>query len=393
MFLCLCSDECFSVRLLKTTVVAFLAFCLSGSITTVQEICVHGHFQTRRSGRTNGLPCHQVFCPSNLFVFLVALQEFFGVCSFTDEKKRKSKWDALPPGLPSQPQRGSGGTAPNLTTSATGTRATIISAVGTLTKKNTFNIINTTGPTKWCWCVCGDARGRMTQWVCAEVCWNLQQEETQHRHMRLDHQSDADACVCEQVCRDVCVCNWVFVEVGQKSHQEDFFQRYQYDQAIKVIDINAWVWLSVRMWVRNCQQGNHFQQCQYKAIKAMHVWECVRAYVCENESVVMWIIVPPSFLFSPKRTPSISSVYQAIKMKLMPVTVPSELSKRKHLQLHPFNHQSDAGACMWLSWCVMLIIVLASFWISELSLRPPPTSSILWEWDDDTCVWVGGRCG
>ena len=39
MFLRLCSDECFSVRLLKTTVVAFLAFCLSGSITRV-FVCV-----------------------------------------------------------------------------------------------------------------------------------------------------------------------------------------------------------------------------------------------------------------------------------------------------------------------------------------------------------------
>ena len=67
---------------------------------------------------------------------------------FADEKKRKSKWDAMPTGLPSQPQRGGSGSAPNLTSSATGTRATIISAVGTLTKKNTFNIINTTGPSK-----------------------------------------------------------------------------------------------------------------------------------------------------------------------------------------------------------------------------------------------------
>ncbi|KAK7099079.1 hypothetical protein V1264_003271 [Littorina saxatilis] len=65
----------------------------------------------------------------------------------SDDKKRKSKWDALPAGLP-QPHRSSSGSGPNLTSSATGTRATVISAVGTLTKKASFSIINTSGPAK-----------------------------------------------------------------------------------------------------------------------------------------------------------------------------------------------------------------------------------------------------
>lgn len=62
----------------------------------------------------------------------------------SDDKKRKSKWDALPAGLPQNSGRSlSAGAAANLTTTATGTRATVISAVGTLSKKNTFSIINT----------------------------------------------------------------------------------------------------------------------------------------------------------------------------------------------------------------------------------------------------------
>ncbi|XP_076451062.1 uncharacterized protein LOC143286962 [Babylonia areolata] len=66
----------------------------------------------------------------------------------SDEKKRKSKWDALPAGLPSQMHRSgsSGSGMANLTTAASGTRATVISAVGTLTKKASYNIINSSGP-------------------------------------------------------------------------------------------------------------------------------------------------------------------------------------------------------------------------------------------------------
>ena len=91
----------------------------------------------------------------------------------------------------------------------------------------------------WKW-VCGDACRRMS--LCGGVLEpSARKKLFQHHRMRLDHQSDADACVCKQVCGDVCVCNWVCVEVGQKSHQEDFFQQYQYDQAVKVIDVNACV--------------------------------------------------------------------------------------------------------------------------------------------------------
>lgn len=67
----------------------------------------------------------------------------------TDEKKRKSKWDALPAGLPQMHRSGSSGSnMANLTTTATGTRATVISAVGTLTKKAPYSIINSSGPYK-----------------------------------------------------------------------------------------------------------------------------------------------------------------------------------------------------------------------------------------------------
>lgn len=98
-------------------------------------------------------------------------------------------------------------------------------------------------------CVGGNACVEMGLWGCVsanESVWRCagtlgKKKLFQHHRMRLDHQSDADACVCKQVCGDVCVCNWVCVEVGQKSHQEDFFQQYQYDQAVKVIDVNACV--------------------------------------------------------------------------------------------------------------------------------------------------------
>ncbi|KAL8561688.1 hypothetical protein ACOMHN_054985 [Nucella lapillus] len=60
--------------------------------------------------------------------------------SLSDDKKRKSKWDALPAGLPQM--HGSGSNMAALTASATGTRATIISAMGTLTKKAPYSIIH-----------------------------------------------------------------------------------------------------------------------------------------------------------------------------------------------------------------------------------------------------------
>lgn len=74
------------------------------------------------------------------------------ISSATDEKKRKSKWDAQPMGLQQQGLR-QGSTAPagvvNLTTSATGTKATVISAVGTLSKKSSSGSVSSSSNAKW----------------------------------------------------------------------------------------------------------------------------------------------------------------------------------------------------------------------------------------------------
>lgn len=60
----------------------------------------------------------------------------FDVLFFLDEKKRKSKWDSLPQVTGTRPGVVNPTAVASLTVSATGTKSTVIPAVGNITKKS-----------------------------------------------------------------------------------------------------------------------------------------------------------------------------------------------------------------------------------------------------------------
>lgn len=315
----------------------------------------------------------QMGCPATRFsvpvVFCLSgsIARVFCVCSFTDEKKRKSKWDALPPGLPSQPQRSGSGTAPNLTTSATGTRATIISAVGTLTKKNTFNIINTTGPTKWCWCVCGEMH--VWKWVCGDSC----------RQMSL--------CggVLEPSARknsfNITVCDWTIRVMLMR-----VFANKSVGMCVCVIGS---AWKLVRNLTKKTSFNNISMTRPSKWLMLMHVCDYDRLCGCGSEMSARGTIFHNVSMTRPSEQCMCehACVHMCVRMNNC-ATIISFLTKK-----NTFNIISVAGLSKW-SWCLW-----ASLWEMSVSncairtlqkKRTPSASSIQFNHQSDAgaCVWL-----